>query len=1153
MFDTTTEIRLHGLEKKLSDAIRQGEFPFLGHYANFLYENLKISLISELRKSNRPLNLFLDSLIRWPAVFSTYLDQHVAEGYGGRGNFEVYPYIKKALNADLSQRDKEKLWEGFRTACLRLGLSVSPRRSGSNYMIEEYLRQAGVPLNYLEDLVHKMSRHAEDVGLPDDDDPDAIKLWQQGLLYHIRYLSRPVQKAIDADSDGFYIRLFIKAISGQLQIDDNCSELEQRLISAVESAPAQKKKQMKSLAIPKILFRDGQLGVELPPGEESLWRVETNGSHEEHLGSLEARFIPLNADLPNQISVSDLRGTAMTSADLWEDGRNNRFLVFNENGTFVGRGQLGQEEILLLEPGEYDLLLRFEPTGLADDLECLSDDPELFVYRLSLDPSQTFEIMRGPAKVRFCSDSKPALVWDGQRYRGVQGNELFASAGLSIDVKIPEDLFFDETVRYVLTLRPGTLGDLVEIPVDPVAGGSRINVAEYCTTWSPGLTRLLVELKREGFQRAEARSAIFLWNGLERVTNRTQFHCAMLPAENNLLQNECDNIKVDPEKRTVTFKNEDQRLFRMVFQVTDNRKQPFTWSVPGVFLQVLDYQEQGTTEKPLKKGATLSVSTRSREVLEVFSSSNGSLRLGAFNKIVNFDRVGRVRIHLAGLVDYLGPGADTLCFIDHDSQRSEDLLRLVAPHQILDFQTSRHTDKVVLHFSTKDEIDLVSLNIKDMVTGWRKELTISCDSTEVQGEDDFSFWLSCQKTSQNTYLHELQFFLDKWPNGAWIVTFKGRIGGRWGRFSNSRNDHFAIGLPVVGNQAYRSADIIWKYIKELPAEQKEIVFKRIHRRLLNCYAPQAWESIEWLGLLWSKLADGFAEEDVLRKRVITLAEELHDESNAPSWVPLFSILSKFPKLYSQPVSAYRGLPNSRQFLSIKCLKIIADIKYGVLPLLLEGVLDSKLAFGFSNPMEMHQGKLPKKFSLEKFENALKMEDISERIRLLRQHEWQPGDGDYLGALHYHFAEEKLVQNFRASMSGNEYRRGKALSLCRNMHTLPLEQAPAHLTVGPSMLDLSQDVYDEENQTSIEEDHLQQVTKFLSQYARACRWELRHPGTLIRIKDRAIKHLESENDFDLVLGYLLYLGKDLFMFYLMLWESSFKTDVDHLEGAIHVRK
>jgi hypothetical protein len=180
-----------------------------------------------------------------------------------------------------------------------------------------------------------------------------------------------------------------------------------------------------------------------------------------------------------------------------------------------------------------------------------------------------------------------------------------------------------------------------------------------------------------------------------------------------------------------------------------------------------------------------------------------------------------------------------------------------------------------------------------------------------------------------------------------------------------------------------------------------------------------------------------------------------------------------------------------------------------------------------------------------------MEDVSEKLRLLRQHEWQPGDGDYLGILHYRYAEEKLGQNFRVSMTGNDYRRGKSLSLCRHMQTILLKNVPQHLMQGEGVLDLDENIYDEEAVTTVDEDHLKQITRFLSHYARACRWEVRQPGTLKKIKERALRNLETESDFDLVLGYLLILGKDIFLFYLLLWEAAFKTDVDNKEGGIHV--
>lgn len=1150
MFDLTAEIRLHGLEKKLNQSIRDGSFPFLGHYSHYFYDSIKTTISSELNQSNSSQILFLNCLKRWPAVFATYLVQHVAEGYGARGNFEVYPYIEKALQTELSSAEREKLWEGFRSACLRMGLSVSPRRSGSNYMIEEYLRQAGVPLNYLDDLIEKMIRHAESSGLPDDNDPDAIRLWSQELLIQIRYLPKPVQRSIEADPDGFYVRLFAKAANAQLILGDDAAEIERRLYYNLQDKQGPKRFRRKLLSIPKILFRDSQIGIEIPPGEESLWEIECDNVCKEYPGLLESRFIPLEAYLPTKVSVSDRKGTTTTRA-LWDDIKNNRFLVFDSNGSFVTSGQLGQDTMLLLEPGEYELLLRFKPEDLEDDICPISDDPELFSYLLSLDPAEKFELQRGTAKALFCADTKPSLVWEGQKYRGVQGNELFASAGLSLEVKIPQDLFYDDSVTYAITLNPGNLGESIIIPFENILGQAQINISTYCENWRPGLSRLLVELKREGFQRAEARTSIFLWNGLERVKNRTVFYCSTLPSPTNFLQGECDNIKIDPEKKIITFKNEDQRLFRMLFQVSENRKQPFTWTVPGVFQQILDYQDSTLAERPVKKGSTLSISTRSREVLEVFSSSNGSLSIGSYYKPIDFNRVGRARIPLAGLVDYLGPGADTLRFIEHETQRSENLLRLVAPHHIIYFQSTQHTSKVVVKFTTKDEVSSVALDIKDMLTGLKKELMVMCHSVEMQGEDGFFLWFSCSKTTEGTNENELQFYLENWPDGAWIINFKGEINERWGRFSNQRNDHFEMGFMVLENHSHRSVDATWDVIQSFPEKQQENIFKRIHRRLLNCYAPQAWESLAWLEVLWTRLADIFSKEEEIRPRVITLAEEMPDDGSSASWSTICSIPGKFPLLYSQPGHRYGGLPNPQQLLTIKSLNILADLKFGVLPLLLDGTLNNLLAFGFSNPLEMMQGQLPTIFNLEIFSAALKQEDISEKLRLLRQHEWQPGDGDYLGALHYRYVEEKLVHNFRASLNGNEYRRGKALYLCLRMQTIPLDGAPQHLIMGPGVLDLSETLYDRDYQGSVEEDHLAQITRFLSQYARACRWEIRKPGTLDKIRRRFIHHLGSERDLELVLGYLLGLGRDLFIYYLMLWEAAFKTDADYQEGALHV--
>lgn len=56
-----------------------------------------------------------------------------------------------------------------------------PKKSGNHYMAAEYLRQVGVPVAFADDLAERMLAFARRVGVPDQDDPEAIKSWQQAL------------------------------------------------------------------------------------------------------------------------------------------------------------------------------------------------------------------------------------------------------------------------------------------------------------------------------------------------------------------------------------------------------------------------------------------------------------------------------------------------------------------------------------------------------------------------------------------------------------------------------------------------------------------------------------------------------------------------------------------------------------------------------------------------------------------------------------------------------------------------------------------------------------------------------------------------------------------------------------------------------------
>jgi len=195
-------------EKELRQKIEQGEYPFLGLFS----ENFPIQtrvfiqkIIKGHDQSDHPVDRCIRGLVKYPALFSVYLVFHLMEGFGRNGHFEVYPLLAEAIGTSIPPNKTPNIWSAFRNACLSLGLSVSSRHSGSHFMVEEYLRQAGYPFNYIEQLTDKMIKFAADAGLPDDDDQNSIDLWRQGLLERLHPpFSVVARTAIEMDEGGFY-------------------------------------------------------------------------------------------------------------------------------------------------------------------------------------------------------------------------------------------------------------------------------------------------------------------------------------------------------------------------------------------------------------------------------------------------------------------------------------------------------------------------------------------------------------------------------------------------------------------------------------------------------------------------------------------------------------------------------------------------------------------------------------------------------------------------------------------------------------------------------------------------------------------------------------------------------------------------------------
>ena len=409
--------KIDNLDRWLQRILKTGEMPFLGLYTKLLDVKIRDAIKINLAKSSEPLAQYLSYLYYWPATSLTYLTIHVCEGFGTRGTFEVYRFVQDALQltTSLTATQRIKLWEAYRKACLKLGLSISTRLSGANFMVNEYLRQSGVPIPFVGDLTDKMLRYARITGIPDDDDPTAIRRWQDGLS--IRLLppfSTVARQAIVLDDTGYYVRLFLKLLDTPADPVTALSDFELRMSDAIhkQQITAVLRRKGKSLSIAQVLWRDNQLGVELPPGEGTGWAITIGDVTTNYIGQIESRFIPFDNPLPPSVEIMGEERGSRLKTNLWEDERNNRLLIFSPSGAFVHASKLNEEPVTL-EPGDYQVVLRFIPDGLDETIEVVRRQPSLYSLPLCLEPGQKVVLSHGPAALELHADLKPILLWDG--------------------------------------------------------------------------------------------------------------------------------------------------------------------------------------------------------------------------------------------------------------------------------------------------------------------------------------------------------------------------------------------------------------------------------------------------------------------------------------------------------------------------------------------------------------------------------------------------------------------------------------------------------------------------------------------------------------------------------------------------------------------
>ncbi len=1115
-------------------------------YSHLFRVDTRDRIRTSLAGLTSPFAGLLRALQAWPAVFSSYLTVHVAEGYGAHGDAAVWPFIAAAIlgpSKNLSTAEQDRLWQAYRKACIRLGLDVVPAESVANYRVAEFLHQAGMPVLYAPDLTRRMLRLVGSAGVPETDDPRGIALWQSALVERLGPpVPLTVKRAIEADINGYYARLFLRLLG---ESGTAVAETETAIGAVMaEAIQTQGPIRTQSLLIPRVVWRDDWLGVELPPGDGALWSIAIDGTAREYRGTAEARFVPFDCPpLPGQARVARGDGALGKAFPLWEDGRNNRFLAFDAAGVLCGSARLAADAPLPLDPGPITLVTRFRPDDCPGEVTEIATDPVLYCLTVTLAPGEVLTLRRGPAEARLVARSQPTLSLSGTWFRGVGGNLLYASRGLRLSGQVPSELLADTAGGLTLVLSAPGLGAKTETAVTPDTDGHFVLDVESITHgFTPGVARLGVELRRTGVHRPMVRLAAYLWQGLEAIEERARFRYRAMPA--NLALEQCDNVADDQTRREIGFRSDTKRFFRLVFTLGAGRTVQFTGAVPGAFMVLKRFGDGQVTETPVRKGSMLAVRSSSMEVLEVYSSQGGTLTLGRFEQEIP-PGPGMRRLHLSALAEHLEPGQNRL-WIQLPASPPEPLLGLVTPHQVLGMSTTTQGGLMEVKLALPAPAEGIRCTAKDLLSDRTLDLDLSCNDAAARLDRTTLAWLTCgERGADGAFRHTLELPLERWQTGAWLVSVEVRLQSRWGALVNERHDAYAWGALIDETGAQAKQHWALAQAAALTAEKAVAAFKRVHCALLTCYAPDAWHGIAWLNALWHQLARGFTATTGQTLTELVALDALGPPMDAQaSWFPLLGVGANLPWIYARRSIAYRCLGGRGGLIGE-----LSRLHGPLCELFIRHELEQTLAFGFGNVMHMQRGTPPSGFSLKRYRAALAARNIDDAWSQLSREDWRPTLGDYLGPVHWRYALNSMQRQYRATLNGNVARRGWAMQLVCRLAPLSLADLAygiaAHLDDVSGlglMTPMASGGWDEEQDQ--EQENLRLMDHLLCLFAAVCRWEPRGEGALAAWQQNLCRvPLPDHEALTLAMGYLLHVGRDVFEFYLMLWELVFAADAD----------
>lgn len=1129
-------------EEHLRKQLRGAHAPFLGLLGGLVPDAARQAVRDYIAARPRP-DGFAERLERYPALLGIWIAEHVMDGLGQEGHLDVYRQLEKAIGGAplLHDETKKRLWRGFRRAMRDLGIQPLARISGTGYMADEYVRQAGVPLAFADDLARKMLQHAKRVGLPDEDDQEGLCAWQVALLARLNPpFSKTARRAVERDQQGYYTRTFLRVYAnhGRPTSED---KLEVAFAQEFESegSPAT----IRRAAMPQLLYQDGVIGILFPSSlAGARHSLQIGATTMEVSVSERGEFIALPGRLPPDIHVRNAQGERVFSTKLWEDTAGNRLLIFNSKGRLCASAHLGQTHDIELVPGDYVAVCRFSPTGIDEQFE-VDEDPRLVEVPITVRSGQEFHLRNGPAAVVIVGENLPTVRVSGSSRVSLERVEFFYG-DVRANVHIPAD-WLGTNALFEIRIKSADRSVAQALSISP-DGDASVDLGALVrgVAADAGLFRFVVELGRQGEARSLQRQSFLYWCGLDAVTSGMAFQFSKRPA--NLVASACEGLAFD--ETSAQPSSDLARMIRLAFALGGGQVLHLSWHRQGFFVEVSSQRADGTcTYLPRQLGSTETIALTNPKRIRIYGWDRGVLCIGDWSVHVDFSKTPCKELPASLLASRLAPGANKLLFKSNFGAEKL-LLQLSQPRVVTEARMARVVDRLEMHFKVHG-VPLTDIAIIASDINSRRELRVVQPILAGEWSSTAFGRMQCLTTSVEgiTTLHLL---LDTAtiPEGSWLLTFEACVAGTWGKLEDGSERRIALtyASDSTGNEV--TSDEQLASVEMLEASDAIVRLHRLNQYFRQLWSPLCWERVRWLSAYWSRLVQKIRghEADFITQ-LADMAMAAPDEETRQGWVPKWFIGAQLPHIYCLHRSKYLAVNVKAHSLSVD-LRTMASFK-GSLLTALESSLHRVSVVAFENRAEVMRRMRPRGFELTRYIEAVHSALGPELPRLSEPSE-RPKDGDLLGPFHLAYAWQELERNFGASQLMTNERSTLALSVARSLSQRAAafgSEAPAGLR-GKGLVITAQHPAEELDESEEQRwESLKRIANACAWFAWYCRLEARQPGALQdffrQLQDIRRDPGVLEGTTEDCLSYYLQLAPALFGYYALLWELVQTIELD----------